>query len=175
MNADTSVTAEFTLVIRLDVGRSGSGSGAVTSSPAGIDCGADCSESYLGGTSVTLTATPDTGSLFVSWDGACAGQGSRCVIAMDGPRSTNARFEPAVTLTVTREGAGSGTVASQPPGIACGSDCSEVYARGTVVTLTATASPGSRFHRWEGACSGTATTCTVTMDVSLVVQARFRP
>ncbi len=92
VNADTSVTAEFTLVIRLDVGRSGSGSGAVTSSPAGIDCGADCSESYLGGTSVTLTATPDTGSLFVSWDGACAGQGSRCVIAMDGPRSTNARF-----------------------------------------------------------------------------------
>jgi hypothetical protein len=93
---------------------------------------------------------------------------------MDGPQSTNARFEPAVTLTVTRGGSGTGTVTSLPAGITCGTDCSEVYARGTVVRLTATPSPWSRFKRWEGACTGSATTCTVTMDASKLVRATFR-
>jgi hypothetical protein len=41
------------------------------------------------------------------------------------------------TLTVTKAGTGTGTVTSDPPGISCGTDCSEVYADGTVVTLTA--------------------------------------
>ena len=41
----------------LTVGKSGTGSGTVTSSPAGINCGSDCSEAYASGTSVTLTAT----------------------------------------------------------------------------------------------------------------------
>src|SRR5262249_31175417 len=45
--------------------------GTVTSSPPGIDCGADCSEQYTSGTMVTLTATPMTGSVFVGWSGAC--------------------------------------------------------------------------------------------------------
>ena len=46
----------------LAVGTAGAGTGTVVSSPAGINCGADCSENYASGTSVTLTATPATGS-----------------------------------------------------------------------------------------------------------------
>ena len=34
------------------------GSGSVTSSPAGVSCPGDCSETYPEGTSVTLTASP---------------------------------------------------------------------------------------------------------------------
>ena len=43
------------------------------------------------------------------------------------------------TLTVTKAGTGTGTVTSSPAGINCGSDCSESYASGTSVTLTAAA------------------------------------
>ena len=53
---------------------SGTGSGVVTSSPAGIDCGADCSEAYPPGSIVTLTAAPAMGSTFEGWlGGGCSG------------------------------------------------------------------------------------------------------
>ena len=42
-------------------------------------------------------------------------------------------------LTVLKAGDGGGTVNSTPAGIDCGTDCNEVFAEGTVVTLTAAA------------------------------------
>jgi len=76
------------------------------------------------------------------------------------------------TLTVTKAGAGSGTVTSSPVGISCGATCSAQFVHGTVVTLTATAATGSSFSGWGGACSGTGT-CTVSMDQDRAVTATF--
>jgi len=42
-----------------------------------------------------------------------------------------------------------------------------------MVTLTATPGTQARFKSWSGACSGTATTCTLTMSDNLSVTARF--
>jgi hypothetical protein len=78
-----------------------------------------------------------------------------------------------ITLSVQLTGAGSGSVSSDPSGIACGADCSEVYLAGTSVTLTATPEAGSVFAGWGGACSGLATTCQVTTNQSLLVTASF--
>jgi hypothetical protein len=75
-------------------------------------------------------------------------------------------------LTVTKGGAGTGTVTSAPAGISCGTDCGEAYASGTVVTLTATPAAGSAFTGWSGACTGTGT-CTVTMTAAASVTATF--
>jgi hypothetical protein len=92
------------------------------------------------------------------------------------------------TLTVTRTGVG--TVASDPAGIDCGTDCSEPYPsseqeicipdRGCTtrtvhqtVTLTAAPAPGWAFQAWGGACSGTATTCTLSMLGDRTVDAAF--
>ncbi|HEY0663337.1 MAG TPA: hypothetical protein VGD18_01895, partial [Thiobacillaceae bacterium] len=78
----------------LSVSRSGSGGGTVTSSPAGINCGATCSASFTSGTVVTLVAAPATGSVFAGWSGACTGTGS-CTTTMSTSRSVVATFNAA--------------------------------------------------------------------------------
>jgi hypothetical protein len=76
------------------------------------------------------------------------------------------------TLTVIRSG--NGLVTSQPGGINCGSVCVTSYASGTVVTLTAIPSKSQKFVGWTGACTGTATICTVTMNDAKSVGASFK-
>lgn len=75
----------------LTVSKSGAGSGIVTSVPAGINCGTTCSVTLANGTSVTLTATPASGSVFVGWTGACSGVGT-CTVLMNSARSATATF-----------------------------------------------------------------------------------
>ncbi|CAN5670665.1 hypothetical protein BH23GEM7_BH23GEM7_12090 [soil metagenome] len=66
-----SATAQITVRSPhpLSVTKRGSGSGTVTSSPAGINCGSTCTASYAYGTSVTLRAVAATGSSFSGWSG----------------------------------------------------------------------------------------------------------
>jgi uncharacterized repeat protein (TIGR02543 family) len=68
---------------------------------------------------------------------------------------------------------GSGMVTSDPPGISCPGDCSEVYPRGTPVTLTATPAAGWVFAGWGGACAGQGNPCTLTMTADRSVTATF--
>ena len=49
------------------------GPGSVASTPAGISCPGHCTATFPAGTSLLLTATPETGSKFVRWGGSCAG------------------------------------------------------------------------------------------------------
>jgi Divergent InlB B-repeat domain len=49
------------------------GSGTVISSPAGINCGSDCSEAYTTGTVVVLTASAAAGFTFAGWSGSGCG------------------------------------------------------------------------------------------------------
>ncbi|MCP4423202.1 MAG: DUF11 domain-containing protein [Chloroflexi bacterium] len=74
-------------------------------------------------------------------------------------------------LTVNLDGAGSGSVGSDPVGIDCGVDCNETYAPGAAVTLTTTVDAGF-FSGWSGACSG-ADDCVVMMDTDVDVTAIF--
>ena len=79
-------------------------------------------------------------------------------------------------LSVTKAGSGSGTVRSSQPGIDCGDDCSDIFRDPLPVTLTATPAAGSRFVRFSGGgCSGTGSTCTVTMNQARSVTAIFGP
>lgn len=76
----------------LNISKSGTGTGSVVSNPAGIDCGATCSANFSSGTSVTLTATPATGSSFAGWSGACTGTNT-CVVTMSTATNVTANFE----------------------------------------------------------------------------------
>ncbi len=155
--------------------KAGSGAGQVTSTPAGIDCGIDCSQIYATSTPVVLVATADPGSNFIGWSGACTGFGN-CMVTMDQAQTVTATFDVSSvnveTLNVSLAGTGTGQVQSTPQGIDCGTDCSEDYAVDTQVVLTATADPGSDFAGWSGACSGTGN-CTVTMSQAHAVTATF--
>jgi hypothetical protein len=158
----------------LSVSRSGSGSGTVTSSPSGISCGSDCTQTYTAGTRVTLTASAASGSTFAGWSGGgCSGTGT-CSVTINAALSVTATFNrPSTTPTLSVSRSGSGTVTSSPSGISCGSDCTQTYTAGTRVTLTASAASGSRFAGWSGGgCSGTGT-CTVTLNSSIGVTATF--
>ena len=172
MSEARSVTATFGARPSLTVSKSGTGT--VTSSPAGISCGNDCTETYPAGTVVTLTADPSNGSTFAGWSGACSGTNPTCQVTMDASKAVTATFvaTPRVTLDVEKLGSGSGTVTG--PGINCGGNCSETYDVGTVVTLTADAANGSTFIGWSANCPPTTpTSCQVTMDVSKTVTATF--
>jgi hypothetical protein len=92
MDTSKNVTAGFTLNrYTLNVTKTGSGSGMVTSTPGGIDCGATCSAAYDYNTVVHLTAVADTGFTFAGWSGACSGTGE-CIVTMDGSKIITARM-----------------------------------------------------------------------------------
>jgi hypothetical protein len=73
------------------LGVSRTGSGTVTSSPAGISCGATCSAGFNEGSVVSLTAVPAAGSAFSGWSGACSGSGA-CSVTMSQARNVTANF-----------------------------------------------------------------------------------
>jgi hypothetical protein len=77
----------------VSVQKLGSGTGSVSSSPPGISCGLTCSASFAHGTSVTLSAAPDSGSTFAGWSGACSGTGA-CTLTITAARSVSATFDP---------------------------------------------------------------------------------
>lgn len=74
MNQARSASANFsTNAYTLTVAKNGTGGGTITSSPAGISCGSQCSNNFNYNTSITLTAVADAGAVFAGWSGACTG------------------------------------------------------------------------------------------------------
>jgi hypothetical protein len=156
----------------LTVTKTGSGTGAVTSSPAGINCGSTCTFNYPYGTSVTLTATPASGSTASLSGPGCSG-GTTCTVTVNSAAAVTATFTLIpYPLTVTKTGSGTGAVTSSPAGINCGSTCTFNYPYGTSVTLTATPASGSTASLSGPGCSG-ATTCTVTVNSATAITATF--
>ena len=84
----------------LSVTTSGDGDGSVSSSDDGISCDStnpelnDCSEVYEEGTQVSLTASPNEGSVFAGWTGCDSEEESTCTVTMSDERSVDAQFDP---------------------------------------------------------------------------------
>jgi lysozyme len=86
------------------VERQGTGSGVVSSSPVGLDCGATCTASFAVGSTVSLTAEADSASAFTGWSGGCVGAGAVCSFPVSSPIDVVATFESVVS--VEEDGAG---------------------------------------------------------------------
>lgn len=93
MTQARAVTATFIHMHALGVQKNGTGSGTVTSSPGGIDCGPTCSANFDEGIQVTLTAVPDASAAFLGWSGACTNTSGPCVVTMSSATSVTARFD----------------------------------------------------------------------------------
>src|SRR5262249_30207001 len=152
MDAAKSVTATFALK-QFQLSLTTAGTGTIAAQPSAAN------NMYNVGTVVTLTATPATNALFTGWSGTCSGTAATCHVTMDTAKSGTATFAlKQFQLSLTT--AGTGTISAQP------SAANNVYNAGTVVGLMATAGTGYQFAGWSGACSGTAPTCSVTMDAA---------
>jgi hypothetical protein len=85
----TTISVHYTaplVLYRLVMTQAGAGNGTLTANPTG--------PSYPAGTSVTLTAIPDAGSVFAGWSEACSGSGA-CKVTMDADKEVTATFSPA--------------------------------------------------------------------------------
>ena len=166
----TTLATSFTLAVAK------SGNGTISSSPLGVACGNDCSEAYVGGTAVTLSATPASGSAFAGWSGAgCSTASPNVSFTITGNMACTATFNliPTYVLTVNRTG--NGTVTSSPGGINCGTTCTATLNSGTVVTLTATPASGSSFAGWTGNadCTDGSVTVTAAMTCTATFSSAF--
>jgi hypothetical protein len=182
LTTSAAAVPERALHGKVVVGKDGDGEGRVTSVPDGIDCGDQCTFSFVSTDDparykpVTLSADAAPGSTFEGF-GSCGDE--RCTIDpieagktyevnATFVRSRPTQFPLAVTLN------GSGTVTSQPAGITCGATCSASFPTDSTVTLTAAPTPGWSFTGWTGSCTGTGQ-CSVKMADPRAVTATFAP
>ena len=169
------------------------GSGTITSNPAGINCGTDCSELYEEGTWVDLTATADNGWISMGftcdhitdeverqlcelerlrWEMDRASTSHSTRVLMDQAKNITFSFVPGGMVEVSK--IGSGTIVSSPSGIDCGCDCREpFFGDPRAVTLTALPATGATFLGWEGDCSGSGDCILDTGHHHTDVVARF--
>ncbi len=159
------------------------GSGTVTSSPAGINCAPGCSSQTQSFTQtpISVTATPESGWVFTSWSGGCIGSNPSpvCSLVIDqGLENVGAVFTQVFVLNVAT--AGSGTVTSATAGILCGNgntDCMETYPVSSMVQLDAEPDAGWDVFSWTGTgvvCTAGARSCTVSMSQARTVMVEFR-
>jgi M6 family metalloprotease-like protein len=144
--ASRVLVAHFTEVIPdyvISVQGAGSGSGVITSSPAGISCTVSagavsgaCNTAYAAGTAVTLTAAAAPGHVFTGWSGACSGTAA-CAVSMTQARSVTAGFAQQFTVTTASSPVAGGTTSG-----------GGTFTTGSAVTVLATPANGYVFVNW---------------------------
>ncbi len=144
-NPNFTITASASF--NLTVERTGSGSGSVTSTPAGISCPSTCAASFAQGQNVVLHAAANAGSTFTGWSGeGCTGTAD-CSVLMSQARLVSANFEPCAS----------------PAAFTLESPVNGGTAPATPVTLTWTASSGAAsYDVYFGTTSPPALLTTVT-------------
>jgi uncharacterized repeat protein (TIGR02543 family) len=158
--------------------------GEITSTDNTINCGETCQADYEVDSTVTLTATPATGSTFTGWNGDCTGTSPTITVTMDAAKSCAATFKQSgkYLLKVIKIGEGRGTtkleVKEEGWTHICKTDCIQTiheHTQGSEVTLTANPATGFIFKSWNGDCGGTDNKITLTMNSSKQCTAEFAP
>ena len=169
---DAAGTPNVPAAGQLIVMKEGTGRGLVTSAPGGINCGGTCVADFASPTLVTLSAIPDSRSVFAGWAGECQGQ-DLCTINVRTTQAVTATFTAMEhTLVVSQTGEGRGVVTSFPTRIECVDTCSASFEAGLTVILTAAADGRSIFTGWSGRCHG-RDLCTLVLDADQEVVAHF--
>jgi C1A family cysteine protease len=136
---------------KLTVTKSGNGTGTITSSPSGIQCGSTCSASFATGNSVTLTATAASGSTFGGWSGACSSSTSTCTVKMSANQTVGASF--------TTQGGTAATPAFSPKAGA--------YGKALKVALSTTTAKATIYYTTNGT-TPTTTSAKYTAPIAVI-------
>jgi hypothetical protein len=170
----------FSPLVKLEVRRTGQGTGKVTDNAGLLDCGVSCVASVSPGSTLHLTAIPEPGSRFAGWGDPACGTMATCDVTVEKDRVLSADFERIANVTVTIQG--SGTVRSYggfADPIECPNDCTGVAFVPSRPVLSASAARGFRFDGWSGGCAGTKADCELNFDVTsprlIDIGARFVP
>jgi len=176
--------AATTTTVRVEV----IGQGTVIDNKSQMNCGngaTTCRVSYTGTGSATFTATPaDLSWTFTGWGGDCSGTTCEVTFDMsDADHEVIANFDHSPdlgdkTLTVTAAGDSNddgGNIAGEDIDCDTGdTDCSTDVTLGSTLTIVETPDTGFVFAGWSGACSGSARSCTLTMDDNKSATGTFR-
>lgn len=182
MAVNRTITATFvpigTALNTLTVQKLATGNGVITDSSLGqgsflnINCGTDCSESYVAGASVILYAYPNSESNFVSWVGCNSVSGNACTVTMSAAKTVRASFNnKTFSVVVSKTGSGIGSVSGT--GISCGATCSANIAAGSGVLLIASPGVNSKFESWSGCNYAAGNNCVVDVFSAKSVTAVF--
>jgi hypothetical protein len=174
-NGSASMTCLPTALDDLTVRVAGTSPGFVGSSPGGIACGSDCTESYRRGSTVQLTAAPGVGSYFLGWSGACSGYAPTCTVTMNAAQSVTATFVPRATFEVEVRNPLSSPLTTFGTNVVRGPfsfTCAQTAYGSTVCTLSvpvagavslqaeADRAHGDEFVDWSAPCTGAGPFCT---------------
>ncbi len=154
--------------------------GTVVSNDSGINCGSDCTESYIENSTIALTATPMGGYMFDHWQGDVCNMSSSasCSFILTADVTVSAVYTIIVnssqyTVNVGKDS--SGTVVSNDNGINCGNDCAQSYTKNSTIALTATPMGGYMFDHWQGdVCNmSSSSSCSFTLTADVTVSAVY--
>jgi hypothetical protein len=159
-NGSGGAVPEYSLSIAVNP----EGSGQVITEPSG--------PRYKKGTTVSLTAAPNTGWAFHQWTGGITGTTNPTTIVVNANKTVTANFvrmKHTLTINVT----GEGTVTQEI--VAIEAAMHTEYDYGTKVKLTAQPSPGWLFSHWEGDLTGDTNPDVIELDSDKNVTAVFEP
>jgi sugar lactone lactonase YvrE len=141
-----------------------SGSGTVTSAPAGISCPTTCSATFAGNSAVVLTATASTGSTFTSFSAPCTPASPQTT-----PPTCTVTMSAAQTVTATFNTTSTGTILIAPPTLTFGTQA--VGTTSATQTVTASNTGGTAVTFTSIVTSGDFAGATLAQCPSIAVEA----
>ncbi len=136
----------------------------IAAGPGGTTNPAPGTYTYDEGTSVSITATANSGYRFGGWSGDASGTANTVTITMNGNKTVTANFIRRYTLTII---AGTGGTTNPVPG-------DHLEDAGSVVFITALPGTNYRFLSWSGSATGTTNPISITIDSDKTVTANFQ-
>jgi hypothetical protein len=159
------------------------GPGTVASTPAGIRCGSDCSETFEVGTSLVLAAEAAEGAELERWGLGCGASGTTCRLTVSKRVTIRATFrnrrDPRTqtsVLTVSRVGSGDGTLTVDPSNgdpRRCATSCTVEVPDQSSVRVVAAPARDSRFAGWSNPSCSQQSSCTLEVDGATTLVATF--
>lgn len=187
MDEARTAGAAYTALSSIRVQSSGSGVRIVSSPETMINCTLDggagngtCTGIFAVGSTIQLTPVNFTTARVTDFTGCDTDTPTNCTLLVTAaPRTVTVEVAAGRLLSVTPQGQGSGVISApgvdpevSDPNISCGLPailgtgvCASRYPIGSLVTVTATAQPGSQFSGWSGAgCDNNPSNiCVITM------------